>query len=43
MVELLSPCPTNLNLSPVKTKEFVHNEMTKYFPIGVFVDKGGEK
>ena len=43
MVELLSPCPTNLNLSPVKTKEFVHNEMTKYFPIGVFVDKGGVK
>ena len=43
MVELLSPCPTNLNLPPVKTKEFVHNEMTKYFPVGVFVDKGGAK
>lgn len=41
MVELLSPCPTNLNLSPVKTKDFVHNEMTKYFPLGEFVDKRG--
>lgn len=43
MVELLSPCPTNLNLPPVKAKEFVHNEMTKYFPLGEFVDKGGNK
>lgn len=42
LVELLSPCPTNLNLPPVKAKDFVHNEMTKYFPLGEFVDKGGK-
>lgn len=41
LVELLSPCPTNLNLPPVKAKDFVHNEMTKYFPLGEFIDKGG--
>ena len=41
LVELLSPCPTNLNLPPVKARDFVHNEMTKYFPTGVFIDKGG--
>ncbi len=41
LVELLSPCPTNLNLPPVKAKAFVHDEMTKYFPLGEFVDKGG--
>lgn len=42
LVELLSPCPTNLNMTPVKTKEFVHNEMTKYFPTGIFIEKAGE-
>ncbi len=43
LVELLSPCPTNLNLPPVKAKQFVHEEMTKYFPQGEFIDKGGDK
>ena len=43
LVELLSPCPTNLNLPPVKAKQFVHEEMTKYFPLGEFIDKGGDK
>lgn len=41
-VELLSPCPTNLNMPPVKAKQFVHEEMTKYFPVGEFIDKGGK-
>lgn len=43
LVELLSPCPTNLNLPPVKAKTFVHEEMTKYFPVGEFINKGGNK
>ena len=43
LVELLSPCPTNLNLPPVKAKQFVHEEMTKYFPLGEFIDKGGKE
>lgn len=45
LVELLSPCPTNLGRTPVKTKQFVHEEMTKYFPTGIFVEnnrKAGE-
>lgn len=43
LVELLSPCPTNLNLPPVKAKEFVHNELAKFYPVGEFIDKGGDK
>lgn len=41
LVELLSPCPTNLNMPPVKAREHVHTEMTKYFPIGEYIDKKG--
>ncbi len=36
LVELLSPCPTNLNLPPVKAAERVRDEMTKYFPVGEY-------
>jgi 2-oxoglutarate ferredoxin oxidoreductase subunit beta len=39
-VELLSPCPTNFNMTPLKAKEFVLTEMVKYFPTGEF--KGGD-
>ena len=38
-VEVLAPCPTNLHMTPLKAKEFVHTEATKYFPLGEFVDK----
>lgn len=41
LVELLSPCPTNLNLPPVEARDYVHNEMTKYYPLGEFINKGG--
>ena len=41
LVELLSPCPTNLNMPPVKAREHVHTEMTKYFPVGEYIDKKG--
>lgn len=41
LVELLSPCPTNLNMPPVKAREHVRTEMTKYFPIGEYIDKKG--
>lgn len=43
LVELLSPCPTNLNMPPVKARAYVHNEMTKYFPVGEYIDKGANK
>jgi 2-oxoglutarate ferredoxin oxidoreductase subunit beta len=43
LVELLSPCPTNLYMTPLKAREHVDQEMTKFFPLGEFVDKGGNK
>ncbi len=39
LVEVLAPCPTNLHMTPVQCKEFVHTEATKYFTLGEFVDK----
>lgn len=39
LVEVLAPCPTNMHLSPVDTKEWLHTEATKYLPLGVFIDK----
>jgi 2-oxoglutarate ferredoxin oxidoreductase subunit beta len=35
-VELLSTCPTNWHLDPVKALGFVKNEMEKVYPLGVF-------
>ena len=28
-------------MPPVKTREHVHTEMTKYFPVGEYIDKKG--
>ena len=43
IVEVLAPCPTNLHMTPVKAKEYIHTEGTKVFSLGVCVDssKGG--
>lgn len=38
MVELLCTCPTNWGLTPLQANEFVKNEMTKVFPLGVYKD-----
>ena len=38
MVELLSSCPTNWGMSPAQAVDFVKEEMTKVFPLGVFKD-----
>ena len=35
-VELLSTCPTNWHMSPVQALEYVKNEMTAQYPLGVF-------
>ena len=35
-VELLSTCPTNWHMSPVKALDYVKNEMTAQYPLGVF-------
>lgn len=36
LVELLSPCPTNLNMSPVECVKRIREEMETYFPLGEF-------
>lgn len=43
LVELLSECPTNLHMTPVKNMEYVHKVMTEHFPLGEFIDKGGKE
>ncbi|MEG1528383.1 MAG: thiamine pyrophosphate-dependent enzyme [Clostridia bacterium] len=43
LVELLSSCPTNWNMSPSDSLEFMKNEVTKEYPLGVYKDIGGNK
>lgn len=45
LVEILSPCPTNWGLSPVKAMERVKTEMETVYPLGILKDraKGEEK
>lgn len=38
-IELLSPCPTNLNMTPVACMDRIKNEMEPYFPLGEFKDR----
>lgn len=42
LIEILSGCPTNWNMTPVKANERVMEEMTKVYPLGVFRDRGGK-
>lgn len=37
-VEILSPCPTNWGMSPVKARSWMENEMTHHFPLGLVRD-----
>jgi len=37
-IEVLSTCPTNWGMSPVKAFEWVLEEMVPYYPLGVFKD-----
>ncbi len=43
LVEILSPCPTNWKMSPLESWQWVDNEMTKEFPLGVIKDMTGER
>lgn len=36
MVEVLSTCPTNWGMSPVKAGKFVEEKMIPYYPLGIF-------
>jgi len=40
LVEFLSPCPTNLKLSPIEAIQWVKEKMTSFFPLGEY--KGGK-
>ena len=37
-VEVLSPCPTGWSMSPVKSMEFIDEQMTAVYPLGVLKD-----
>ncbi len=41
LVELLSPCPTNMKQTPQQAWEFIDNEMMATFPLGVIKDTTG--
>ncbi|RMF60281.1 MAG: thiamine pyrophosphate-binding protein [Calditrichaeota bacterium] len=41
-VEVLSECPTHLKMSTEEAQEWVKNEMTKVYPLGVIKDVEGE-
>ncbi len=42
IVEVLSTCPTNWGLSPVKSLDWLRENMIPYYPLGVYKDKGEE-
>jgi len=42
IVEVLSTCPTNWGLSPIKAMEWLEENMIPYYPLGVKKDKGAE-
>ena len=37
-IEVLSPCPSNLKMTPIRTKEWVKDVLQKQFPLGVKKD-----
>lgn len=43
VVEVLSTCPTNWGMSPVKANQFVEENMMPYFPLGVYKDEEGKQ
>lgn len=43
LIEILSPCPTNWKLSPIDSMKKLKEENEKIFPLGIYVDRGGEK
>ncbi len=43
LVEILSPCPTNWKMGALESWQWIDNEMTKEFPLGVIKDVTGGK
>jgi 2-oxoglutarate ferredoxin oxidoreductase subunit beta len=38
IIEVLSTCPVNWGMTPIKAMKWVEEEMTKYYPLGIFKD-----
>ncbi len=43
LVELLSGCPVNLKFDAGQMNDFIDNEMSSYFPLGVFKDESAKR
>lgn len=43
LVEILTPCPTNWGLSAAASMERIRNEVIPQYPLGEFIDRGGEE
>ncbi len=42
LVEALSMCPTDWGMTPIQATNWVRDHMIKYYPLGVFKDKGSK-
>ncbi|MCK4546746.1 MAG: 2-oxoacid:acceptor oxidoreductase family protein [Candidatus Eisenbacteria sp.] len=43
LVEILSPCPTGWKVDPVKSLDWMEQQLEAYFQLGVFKDVGDER
>jgi len=43
IVEVVSTCPTNWGLSPIKSLEWLRENMLPYYPLGVYKDVKAKK
>lgn len=42
LVEIISPCPTNWNLSPLDSLKKIEEDILPFYPLGEYVDKEGK-
>ena len=40
---MISSCPTNWGMTPVKALEWVEEKMIPYYPLGVYKDRSAQK
>jgi len=43
LVEILAPCPTGWKMEPVKSLDWIEQQMETYFKLGVYKDVGDER
>jgi len=43
LVEVLSPCPTNWKMSPIKACQWIEDSMVHCYPLGVIKDNSGSR